>query len=88
MREGFKEIAGGWTLISGMDDITDRIERLAEWTKANGPLLPDEERTVELMIQTQIARGMENSGDGPLCNFCAEPLAACRCEGGGNDGTL
>ena len=59
MRQEFKDIVSGWTLIDGMDDITDRIERAAEWTELNGPLEVDEERTIELMIQTQIARGFE-----------------------------
>jgi hypothetical protein len=40
-----------------MEDITNRIERAAEWTEANGPLLPDEEATIKLMIACQIARG-------------------------------
>jgi integrase len=58
MREGFREIAEGWMLIDGIDDLTDRIERSADWTKANGPLEPDEQATVELMVKAQIARGM------------------------------
>jgi hypothetical protein len=58
MRDGFAEIVNGWTLIGGMDDLTDRIERAAEWTKANGPLLPSEEATIRMMIQCQIERGM------------------------------
>jgi hypothetical protein len=58
MRDGFREIVSGWTLISGMEDISDRIERASEWTKANGPLLPDEQATIEMMIKAQIARGM------------------------------
>jgi hypothetical protein len=58
VRTEFDEITSGWTLISGMDDLTDRIERAAEWTKANGPLQADEEARIELMIQAQIARGM------------------------------
>jgi len=58
MRDGFYEIVSGWTLISGIDDLTDRIEQAAEWTKANGPLYPDEQATIELMIKAQIARGM------------------------------
>ena len=33
MRDGFRDIVSGWTLISGMADITDRIEAAAEWTK-------------------------------------------------------
>lgn len=58
MREGFLEITRGWTLIDGMEDLTDRIERLAVWTKTNGPLQSDEEATVALLIKAQIARGM------------------------------
>jgi hypothetical protein len=58
MRDGFREIVSGWTLISGMDDISERIEQAAEWTKASGPLQPDEEATIELMIEAQIARGI------------------------------
>lgn len=57
MRDGFREITSGWTLIDGMEDITDRIERAAEWTGAHGPLEPDEQATIELMIRTQVARG-------------------------------
>lgn len=58
MRQEFSEIVSGWTLYSGLGDLTDRIERAAEWTKANGPLEPDEHATIELMIKAQIARGM------------------------------
>lgn len=58
IRQGFLDISQGWMLISGIEDITDRIERLAEWTKINGPLLPDEAATVEFMIKCQIARGL------------------------------
>jgi hypothetical protein len=59
IRDEFAAIVSGWTLISGLTDLTDRIERAAEWTKANGPLLPREEATIELMIKCQIARGIE-----------------------------
>lgn len=44
-------------LVSGFEAITQRIEEVGEWAKLNGPLLPDEKKTVELMIQCQIARG-------------------------------
>jgi hypothetical protein len=57
MRDGFREITSGWMLIDDFDDLTDRIERAAEWTKQNGPLEPDEAATVKLMIEAQIARG-------------------------------
>lgn len=59
MREEFKNIISGWTLVSGFNAITDRIEELANWTKTNSPLEPDEEKIVELMIQCQIVRGLE-----------------------------
>lgn len=59
MRAEFMEIVSGWMLISGMEDVTDRIERVAEWAKTNGPLEPREEATVKLMIECQIARGIE-----------------------------
>lgn len=58
MREEFREIVSGWTLYSGLENLTDRIERAGKWTKVNGPLLPDEQATIELMIRAQIARGM------------------------------
>lgn len=58
MREGFREIVSGWTLIDDFDDLSDRIERSAKWADANGPLEPDELATVELLIQTQVCRGI------------------------------
>lgn len=57
MRQGFKDIVGGWMLIDCFDDLTDRIERAAEWTKENGPLQPLEEATVKMMIEAQCVRG-------------------------------
>lgn len=45
-------------LIDDLDHLTDRIERSAEWAKANGPLLPDEQATAKLMIETQIAKSI------------------------------
>ena len=59
MRDGFREIVAGWTLHLGIGDLTERIERAAEWTKVNGPLQADEEATIKLMIECQIARGMD-----------------------------
>ncbi len=59
MREGFREIISGWMLINDFDYLTDRIEQAAKWTKQNGPLEPDEEATVKLMIECQIAQGLE-----------------------------
>ncbi len=59
MRPGFHEIVSGWTPIDGFDHLTECIERAARWTEANGPLEPDEEATIKLMIECQIARGLD-----------------------------
>lgn len=59
IRDEFTAIVGGWALIDGMEDITDRIERAGKWARENGPLWPHEQATIELMIRTQIARGIE-----------------------------
>lgn len=67
LRPAFEEIVSGWMLITGLDDLTDRIERAAEWTKLNGPLLPDEAATIKMMIECQIARGFSEFGfEGPI----------------------
>lgn len=63
MRNEFASMTDVWTLISGMDDITYRIEEVAKWTIANGPLQPDEEKRIQLMIQTQIARGFYSESE-------------------------
>lgn len=56
MRDGFRDIVDGWMLIDDLDDLNDRIEHAADWTKANGPLWPDEDATIRFMIECQIAR--------------------------------
>jgi hypothetical protein len=65
MRAEFDEITSGWTLISGMDDLTERIERAAEWTKTNGPLELDEHDRIKLMIEVQIERGINGEFSEP-----------------------
>ncbi len=62
MRPGFQEITSGWILYSGTEDLDARIERLGKWAADNGPLEPDEQATVGLMIQCQVARHMDPSG--------------------------
>lgn len=57
MRNEFHAIVSGWTLHSGIDDLTERIEEAAQWAKENGPLQPDEEKTIKMMIEAQISRG-------------------------------
>ncbi len=80
MRQEFQDIVSGWTLYSGTADLTERIEAAAEWTKANGPLQPDEEATIKLMIEAQIARGGWSGEEGEYepvfthCNVCGVVL--------------
>jgi len=57
MRDEFKTIISGWTLIDGIDDLTDRIERVIAWSRTNSPLRMDETATLTMMIQSQMARG-------------------------------
>ena len=66
MRDGFREIVSGWMLIDDFDDLTDRIERSAEWAKANGPLEEDEQATVTMMVESQIARGIRRGDFEPF----------------------
>ncbi len=73
MRDGFREIVSGWMIIDDFDDLTDRIERAAEWTTANGPLQPDEEATVKLMIEAQIARGIRRGDFEPYIPSDTDP---------------
>jgi hypothetical protein len=54
MRDGFREISEGWMLIDDCDDLTDRIERLAKWEMANGPLLPDEKAIIKMMHDSRV----------------------------------
>jgi hypothetical protein len=82
MRDDFNAIVSGWALHSGIGDLTERIEEAAQWTKDNGPLQPDEEATIKLMIEAQIARGgFDGLGDDyerePVfthCNVCGKRL--------------
>lgn len=66
MRPGFHEIVSGWMLIDDDDDLADRIERSAQWAKRNGPLNGDEESTIRLMIQCQVARGIRRGDFEPF----------------------
>ena len=81
MRDAFRDIVSGWTLYSGVAALTERIEEAAEWTKANGPLEPDEEATMKLMIESQIARTNLFTGEEEVeprvftnCNVCGVVL--------------
>jgi hypothetical protein len=61
LRPGFQEIASRWMLSDDLDELTDRIERLATWSETNGPLTNDEQATVLRMIEAQIALAPEIS---------------------------
>lgn len=56
MRDGFRAITSGWMMISGIEDLTERIERAAEWSKLHGPLEPDERATIDVMVEAQFVR--------------------------------
>ena len=57
MRPGFLEISRGWTL-TDVHELMERIERLARWSEPNGPLQPDEDKTMALMIGRQLAMAL------------------------------
>lgn len=57
MRDGFREIVSGWTLVADVAAIGERIEEAARWTTAHGgekAMLEDERATVRAMIQFQV----------------------------------
>jgi wyosine [tRNA(Phe)-imidazoG37] synthetase (radical SAM superfamily) len=61
LRPEFSEIVAGWMLIDDFNDLTDRLERLAELIESIGgidKLSIDEHATVRIMIESQIARGV------------------------------
>lgn len=66
MRDAFRAIVSGWTLVDDFDALTDRIEAAAKWTTANEPLEPDEAATINYMVQAQIARGIDRGDFEPF----------------------
>lgn len=62
MRPEFEALISGWTLIDGVEPLTDRIEEVARWMTRNKLKMEDlseiERKTIELMINTQIRRGV------------------------------
>ena len=66
MRDEFRAVVSGWTLTSDVEDLGEYIGETARFVEANGPLEPDEERTVEMMIECQVARGIERGDFAPF----------------------
>lgn len=64
-RDAFHEIVAGW-MMDGFEALEERIERTAEYTKANGPLQPDEQATVKMMIETLVAKGIHRGDFEPF----------------------
>lgn len=56
-RPGFHAIVAGWLLKDDFFALTNRIERLANWTERHLPLTDDEQAIVTMMIGRQIALG-------------------------------
>lgn len=50
LRDGFRAITDGWRRVDDCVALAERIRRVALWNAANGPLWPDEETTLELMV--------------------------------------
>ena len=73
MRDAFREIVSGWTLIKDVDAIGEKIEAAAVWTDKNGPLEPDELATVEMMIQTQVVWSIERGDFEPYIPRDTDP---------------
>jgi hypothetical protein len=58
MRDAFRELVSGWTLVHDVEVLGERIEEAGRWAATNAPLHDDEEATVKLMIRTQVAWGI------------------------------
>jgi len=59
MRDAFRELVSGWTLVHDVEVLGDRLEEVAAWAKSNGPLLEDETATIEVMVRTQVVWGIQ-----------------------------
>lgn len=66
VRPGFAEISSGWMIVDCFQELSDRIDRLARWQKVNGPLNDTEKATIELMIESQIVRGIRRGDFAPF----------------------
>jgi hypothetical protein len=66
MRDGFREIISGWMLTDDVEGVGEYIEAGAAWARENGPLEPDEQATVRMMIQCQVARGIRRGDFEPF----------------------
>jgi hypothetical protein len=78
IRDEFAAIVSGWTLTSDVEDLGEKIEAAARWTEAHGPLLADEEATVKMMIETQVARGVRRGDFEPYISMPDEEEECCR----------
>jgi hypothetical protein len=76
MRDGFRTIAAGWTLIDDFDELGRRVEALAAWVEANGGyrwLDLDERDTVDLMIRLQVAWAIRRGDFEPFISAQTHP---------------
>lgn len=69
MRDEFTAIVRGWTLTSDVEDLGEYIEEAGRFMTANSPLEPDEERTIKMMIECQIARGIARGDFAPYLAY-------------------
>lgn len=66
MRDGLREILSGWMLLDDLGALDDRIRRAMIWLADNRPVEPDEESTIEFMIESGITRATGEIVDGYL----------------------
>jgi len=67
MRAEFQAIVSGWTLTSDVEDLGEYLEATARFiATADGPLEADEERTIAMMVECQIARGIRRGDFEPF----------------------
>jgi len=80
MRAEFQAIVSGWTLTSDVEDLGEYIEEAGRFMTANGPLEPDEESTVRMMVECQIARGIRRGDFEPYIIFDDDEEVPGDCE--------
>lgn len=74
IRPGLLHIVRGWILVLTFEDLTDRIERAAEWAKANGPLTPAEKSEVTSMVTCQVACAIRRGDFEPFISADTDPF--------------
>lgn len=70
MREGFRAIVNGWTLIDDVDHLARRCDDVAEWMRTNKPLESDERSTATAMLNALFGRIFYAGAPAITCPRC------------------